>query len=67
MNTSMTTVDNRTRVRKPTGQGCPACGGAMNEVERIQEYMFTYILYRCVSPDCRKECLEKWCVPIRDY
>lgn len=67
MNAEMTMAENRTRFRSGVGNSCPACGGRMSEVERIQEFRFTYILYRCGSPDCRKESLEKRGPAIRDY
>lgn len=68
MNRSPMMVEDREVPQKILpGYCCPVCGGVLNEAERLQEYTFTYILYRCSSPTCRKEYLEKWCVPIRDF
>jgi hypothetical protein len=59
MNAEIPMAENRTLFHSCAGNTYPACGGLMREVERIPEFRFTYILYRCGSPDCRKEFLDK--------
>ena len=38
---------------------CFECGGAMTEVDRVNEDGFTFIWYRCVRIGCREQWLEK--------
>jgi hypothetical protein len=66
MNGELTRVENRVLFAMGNGSLCPVCGGTLMEMERIQEYRFTYILYRCGTSNCRKEYLEKQYATIRD-
>jgi hypothetical protein len=38
---------------------CPGCGGAMAEVERVNENGFLFIWYECTLADCDGQWLEK--------
>jgi hypothetical protein len=38
---------------------CPACGGVMEESDRVTENGSTYIWYDCPLPDCDGQWLDK--------
>lgn len=46
---------------------CPGCGGAMAEVERVNENGFLFVWYECMQADCGGQWLEKKAANIKGY
>ncbi len=45
--------------RSGTKRICSECGGAMVEVNRVNENGFIFIWYKCVRVNCAEQWLEK--------
>jgi hypothetical protein len=67
MNGAKATLERMRFIGVGSDYACPDCGGAMVEVERINENGCSFIWYKCIEIDCGGQWLEKRVAAIRDY
>ena len=51
-------VNKRFRQAEELGM-CPECGAVMNEVDHIDEGLYTFIWFECSKSDCNGQWLQK--------
>ena len=52
MNNTETSLVSISLFNVVNNQHCPQCGGKMNESDRFEEGLITYVWFECVKADC---------------